>query len=503
LTLRRKLIAVQVGLVAVGLAAFAVVSYRLYSHSAYQQINSQLESASPLLSQGLGGGPGLPQGGNNDSDGDNGVSGPPANAGHNLPPGGFSELRTAAGLTVDEYQVRCYGSDACPIPRLPATIAAPARDGQRLFTVASSDGSTSFRVLVRPATSFAGLNGPGLDGAVVITAIPLTDTIRSLHHLILLDISVGAGVLILLSGAGLLIIRRGLHPLERMALTARAIARGDLSQRASPAGGKGEVGQLGLAFNSMMGEIQRAFAARDATEGRLRQFLADASHELRTPLTSIRGYAELYRMGAARHGEELDTVMARIEENAQQMGGLVEELLLLARLDQTRPPERAEVDLVVLVADACEDAAVTAPGRKLRLDAPSPVRVVGDASHLRQAITNLLMNAIRHTPDDAGIDVSVAVDGGAALIRVRDHGPGLPPEGLAHAFDRFWRADRSRTGTGSGLGLAIVAAVANEHGGHASVRNAPDGGAVFDIRLPIPRDGSEIPAGSSAPPRKP
>ena len=367
--------------------------------------------------------------------------------------------------------------------------------------MSSTDGSTSFRVLVRDAGVDPHL-GPTLSGDVVITAIPLTDTVRQLHHLILLDVSVGAAVLVLLSAAGLVIVRRGLHPLERMAGTARAIAGGDLSQRATPADGKGEVAQLGLAFNSMMGEIEQAFDARNATEARLRQFLADASHELRTPLTSIRGYAELYRMGAARHGDELDTVMSRIEENAQLMGGLVEELLLLARLDEKRLPERSEVDLVVLAADACNDAAVTSPSRRLRLDAPGPVIVVGDASHLRQAMTNLLVNAARHTPDGTPIDVSVVIDGGAALMRVRDHGLGLPPEGLAHAFDRFWRADPARSGTGNGLGLAIVAGVAAEHGGHAAVHNAPDGGAVFDIRLPIPKGGPEVSAGSRVAHRK-
>jgi two-component system OmpR family sensor kinase len=247
------------------------------------------------------------------------------------------------------------------------------------------------------------------------------------------------------------------------------------------------VGQLGQAFNAMMGEIQQAFTARDATEARLRQFLADASHELRTPLTSIRGYAELYRMGA----ESPDKVMGRIEENAEQMGGLVEELLLLARLDQTRPPERVPVDLVVLVADACEDAAVMMRDRRLSFEAPAPVRVHGDAGHLRQAVTNLLTNAARHTQEGTPVEVFVGVDGGAAVVRVRDHGPGLPTEGLGHAFDRFWRADRSRTGGGAGLGLAIVAAVASEHGGRADVRNVQDGGAEFEIRLPLPPEMEE------------
>jgi two-component system, OmpR family, sensor kinase len=495
LTLRRRLIAVQVGLVTVGLAAFSVLSYQLYRHSSYQQIDDQLQSVAPLLSQTLrpaGQEYGPPPGG--------GVSGPPQSASHNLPPGSYAELLTPSGQLLSEpIRVPCYSSASCPEPKLPAHLSAPADRAGRIFTVSSTDGRTSFRVLVRAAGADPNFQPDSqLAGDLVVTAIPLTATTHSLHQLILFDLLVGAGVLLLLSAAGLVIIRRGLHPLERMAGTARAIAGGDLSRRASPADGQGEVGQLGQAFNTMMGEIEGAFAARDATEGRLRQFLADASHELRTPLTSIRGYAELYRMGAASGRDEVDTVMSRIEENAQQMSGLVEELLLLARLDQTRPPEWVPVDLVVLVAEAGHDTAVTVPDRRLRFEAPDPVTVIGDAGHLRQAVTNLLGNAVRHTPAGSPIDVSVTAGGGVAVVRVRDHGPGVPPDGLVHAFDRFWRADQSRTGSGNGLGLAIVAAVAAEHGGQATVANAPDGGAVFDIRLPVPKPAGEIPA-SSAP----
>ncbi len=482
-SLRRRLVALQVGLVAVGLAAFAFISYNLYSASAYQQIDNQLQSAAPLLGQGLVGGHGpQPEGAP--------VGAPPPGAGHNLPAGSYAAIAGAHGIVTD-YQVPCYNSASCPVPRLPRTIAAPSSENGRFFTVPSTDGSTSFRVLVRSAAAQPGID-PDLAGDLLVTAIPLTAMLHSLHRLILLYVSVGGAVLVLLSVTALLLVRRGLHPLERMAATARAIAGGDLSQRASPADGHGEVGQLGQAFNAMMGEIQQAFADRDATEARLRQFLADASHELRTPLTSIRGHAELYRMGAASP----DNVFGRIEEDAEQMGGLVEELLLLARLDQTRPPRRAPVDLVVLVADACEDAAVMTRGRRLSFEAPGPVRVRGDADHLRRAVTNLLTNAARHTPEGTPVEVFVGVDGDAAVVRVRDHGPGLSPEGLGHAFDRFWRADQSRTGGGTGLGLAIVAAVASEHAGRAGVRNAPDGGAEFEIRLPL-SPGPEEPASSA------
>jgi two-component system OmpR family sensor kinase len=532
-SLRRRLVALQAGLVALGLALFAVVSYRLYSDYAYQRVDSQLQSASPLLSRSLGpgsfnpgsgspgssgtassgtrsSGPGEGQGPGSGATGypDGGqvsppVGAPPAGAAHNLPAGSYAELRSATGGVVDPYQVPCYQSATCPVPKLPKSLPPVTSSRGRIFTVAATDGSTTFRVLARPVGDDPDLARAVGTAGTVITAVPLTDLSRSLHNLLLLDLSVGAGVLVLLSAAGLVVVRRGLHPLERMAGAARAIAKGDLSQRASPADGRSEVGQLGLAFNTMMGEIEHAFAARDGVEARLRQFLADASHELRTPLTSIRGYSELYRIGAVRSTDELATVMARIEQSAQQMGGLVEELLLLAQLDQTRPPERTPVDLVVLVADACNNVAVAAPAHPLRLHAGDPVSVLGDPGHLRQAVTNLLDNAVRHTPDGTSIDVTVGSDGGAALVRVRDHGSGLTEDGLVHAFDRFWRAERSRTGTGSGLGLAIVAGVATEHGGHVTAANAADGGALFDLRLPIPSDQSPLPVQSDQSPRPP
>jgi two-component system OmpR family sensor kinase len=250
----------------------------------------------------------------------------------------------------------------------------------------------------------------------------------------------------------------------------------------------------------MLGEIESAFAERDRTEHRLRQFLADASHELRTPLTSIQGFAELFRLGApaptapgdraferadGAPGVDLPVIMRRIEEESARMKTLVEDLLLLARLDQTRPIERAPVDLAVLAADACSDAVAAAPDRPVALDASEPVVILGDRDHLRQAIANLVTNALRHTPAGTPIEVSARVVGGAATVAVRDHGAGLDDEALAHVFDRFWQADQARVGTGAGLGLAIVAGIAAEHAGAATAANAPGGGAVFTLRLPL------------------
>src|SRR5205807_6100988 len=239
---------------------------------------------------------------------------------------------------------------------------------------------------------------------------------------------------------------------------------------------------------TMLGELESAFAERDRTEHRLRQFVADASHELGTPLTSIQGFAELFRLGGrgeSAPGVDLPVIMRRIEEESARMKTLVEDLLLLARLDQTRPIERAPVDLAVLAADACSDAVAAAPDRPVALDAPEPVVILGDEAHLRQAIANLVTNAVRHTPPGTPVEVGARLRDGAADITVRDHGAGLDQDALAHAFDRFWQADRARAGTGAGLGLSIVAAIAAEHGGTATAANSADGGALFELLLPL------------------
>jgi two-component system OmpR family sensor kinase len=245
------------------------------------------------------------------------------------------------------------------------------------------------------------------------------------------------------------------------------------------------VGQLGLALNTMLGELEAAFNERDATEQRLRQFLADASHELRTPLTSIHGFAELFALGADHPDLDLPVILRRIEQESARMKVLVDDLLLLARLDQPRVPERTTVDLAVLAADACSDARASALDRSISLDAPEPVVIRGDRDHLRQALANLVTNAIRHTPGGTPIELAARFEDQIAVLSVHDHGRGLDATTLTHAFDRFWRADSARVGAGSGLGLAIVDGIAHEHGGTVTAQNAADGGAVFTLRLPL------------------
>jgi two-component system, OmpR family, sensor kinase len=506
-TLRRRLVAIQVALVAIGLAVSGTVSYQLYSHSQYERITTELQGVSRGVGFSLVGQNRFGPRGGRPADA---PSRPPARA--TLPPeGAYGELRSAAtGAVVGSTLSRCTkltSSARCAVPELPANLYL-APNSSRLLTVSSTNHDSTFRVLI---TNRAGFGVP--PGLVLVVAVPFGDVQSALHNLLTLEILVGTGVLIALSVTAWLVIRRDLHPLARMAGTARDIAGGDLSRRVSPADGRTEVGQLGLALNTMLSDIEQAFAAREDTEQRLRQFLADASHELRTPLTSIRGYAELWRLGAVSTDEERETVMRRIEEHADRMGLMVEDLLLLARLDETRPARREPVDLAVLAAVACDEVSAAAHGsdHALRLKVSGPVVVEGDETHLRQAAVNLLTNAIRHTPPGTPVEVTVGADAGSALLCVRDHGPGLSAEGLAHAFDRFWQADRTRHQGGSGLGLAIVAAVAAEHRGMATVANAATGGAIFTVLLPghtgdhlPPEDDSsdiDVPVALSAPAR--
>jgi two-component system OmpR family sensor kinase len=269
--------------------------------------------------------------------------------------------------------------------------------------------------------------------------------------------------------------------------TAGQIAGGDLSHRVTDTSPRTEVGRLGLALNRMLDRLEEAFAEREASEERLRRFLADASHELRTPLASIRGYAELFRIGAARDPQDTEKAMHRIEAEAARMGVLVEDLLTLARLDEVREAVRAPVDVARLAGDAVDDARATAPDREIDLHTDGPAIVAGDPHQLRQVLGNLLRNALVHTPAGTPVEVSVAHEGERVALQVRDHGPGLPTDDGDLLFERFWRAEagRERGRAGAGLGLAIVAGIVGAHGGSVRADNAPDGGARFLVRLPV------------------
>jgi two-component system OmpR family sensor kinase len=494
MTLRLRLVVGLVILVLTGLAIFGFSTYALYSRSQYDRLDDQLRnsiSSATCLLYSRAGLTGLPDC----------ALGRPT----------FADFGTYAELVSPDAKVVVdpNGDVVGPVmfgtfsarPDLPAAIADPGDRNIRLFTTASLVGSGDWRVSVSRiggGGGGAGAGGPSqADPILIVVAIRTTEVTESLRRLILIEGSAAGGLLIILALGSWFILRRGLRPLERMATATRSITAGDLSRRVEPSDGRSEVGQLGLAMNTMLGELEVAFDERDATELRLRQFLADASHELRTPLTSIQGFAELFRIGADHPDLDLALVMRRIEQESARMKVLVDNLLLLARLDQPRPSQPVPIDLTVLCADACSDARAMAPDRQVSLDAPEPVVIRGDGDHLRQAIANLVTNAIRHTPPATPIDLAARFVNGEAVVSVRDHGSGLDPVALEHAFDRFWQADSARVGHGSGLGLAIVQSIAHEHGGTVSVVNAIDPtarahggivGAVFTIRLPIGDD---------------
>jgi two-component system OmpR family sensor kinase len=286
------------------------------------------------------------------------------------------------------------------------------------------------------------------------------------------------------------VVRVGLLPLDRMGHTAGAIAGGDLSHRIEPTDPRTEVGRLGMALNAMLDRLEQAFSQRQASEDRLRRFLADASHELRTPLASIRGYAELFRIGAARKPADTEKAMTRIEQEAARMGVLVEDLLTLARLDELREPVRDRVDLAALARDAVDDARAMGPDRSIDIAVTGPAVLDADPHQLRQVMANLLRNALVHTPAGTPVDVSVTRVGDEVRLEVRDHGPGLPTADTDVLFERFWRAEggRERGKGGAGLGLAIVSGIVAAHHGRVQADNAPDGGARFTVHLPAARD---------------
>jgi two-component system OmpR family sensor kinase len=491
MTLRLRLVLGLVVLVTAGLAVFGLATYQLYSRSQYDRLDDQVRASAgavvpqlartagvDLISSGGtgpgGGGPGGRDGGRGGRGGGEGRPAPPTA----VPLATYAELRDPTGAVLASLAQ----SNTAAVPDLEAAVIETGAAG-RFWSTGSATGSGRWRVYAGPADR--------LVGNTVLVAVPLTEVTSALRRLVLIEGSAGLVLLALLAAGAWLLLRRGLRPLEQMATSARSIAAGNLSERVSPSEGRTEVGQLGLALNTMLSGIESAFAERDRTEHRLRQFLADASHELRTPLTSIQGFAELFRLGAASTEDtkppvDLPVIMRRIEDESARMKTLVEDLLLLARLDQTRPLERVPVDLAVLAADACSDAVAAAPGRPVTLDAPGPVEILGDPDHLRQAIANLVTNAVRHTPPGTPIEVGARFDGPTAVVAVRDHGPGLDDDALAHVFDRFWQADQARVGRGAGLGLAIVAGIAAEHAGDATAANAPGGGALFTLRVPRP-----------------
>lgn len=371
---------------------------------------------------------------------------------------------------------------ATSTPVLPdLTLDDPRVTSSEPFTVPSEDGRERWRFI-------AGRVG---ESATFAVGVPLATVTHTVTRLLVLTGLIGTLVLVLSLVLARYAVRRAFRPLTRIEDTAAAIAAGDLTQRVPVRQADDEVTSLSRSLNTMLARIESSFAVREASEERMRQFVADASHELRTPLATVRGYAELYRQGAVRDPEAVGSAMERIEAESDRMSGLVEDLLTLARIDDAPEVDMGPVDLTVLAADAVADARVRAPERRISLlgiDGPvGQTVVVGSAPKLRQVVTNLVANALRHTPPGTPVEVAVGVDAEGVALEVRDHGPGVPPEVATKVFERFYRADPSRgrgTGGGSGLGLAIVAAIVALHHGRVGVAETPGGGATFVVRLP-------------------
>jgi two-component system OmpR family sensor kinase len=478
--------------------------------------------------------------------------------------------------------LQATNSNGSPVagPDIPADAASLPLNPNDAITIGSTTDYGRWRVIGVPSRFASSSNGPASDGILVV-GVDADNVYSTLRTLTGIDVLVSLVIIVAIAGLGTAVVRASLRPLNDMEQTAGAIAAGDLSRRVPEADPRTEVGRLGRSLNTMLSQIESAFGARSRSEAearrseeRMRQFVGDASHELRTPLTAIRGFAEYYRQrgGVAPGGEaatngdagrpgqlapaDLDRIMRRVEQEAARMGVLVEDMLLLARLDQQRPLESRPVDLLTLAADAVHDARVVAPARDINLTVGSgaALLIIGDEVRLRQVIGNLMSNALTHTPDGTAIDVLIrsgnldeapapappppdwpaeleageAQDRGqdnppgapvaspdtageygpeswnapaaaapgphpAAVLEVSDHGPGLTKEQADHVFERFYRADQARTAGGTGLGLAIVAALVAAHGGATWVRTRPGEGATFCIALPLSADALQGP----------
>jgi two-component system OmpR family sensor kinase len=456
-----------ISLVVVGLLISDVVTYLTMQNFLLQRVDDQLTNGVPLA-RGVLGGPG-----------------PSRGAQDQFPIGTVVELLTPTGaLLTGPLRYDFQSSTSTALPKLPHPLPPASEKSPAMLTLAGTGGVGHYRAAVWPEDSF--------QGNVVVLAIPMDDVQLTLTRLLQLEALISAGVVAATVILALLIIRIGLRPLAKMGAVAQDIAAGDLTRRVDPATPKTEIGRLGLALNGMLSQIEAAMSERTESNRRLRRFVADASHELRTPLTSIRGYSEMLRRGASKSPTDSELARRRIEEESIRMTGLVDDMLILARLDQGRPLEHSPVDLATIARDALADANAVAPQRQISLTSDGPVIVNGDDTRLRQVLANLVRNALVHTPQNTAIEIAVSTEDSVGRISVADHGPGLGTQDVNRIFEPFFRADpsRSRDSGGSGLGLSIVSAVVTAHGGRVKVRETNGGGATFEVELPL--------AGSSA-----
>ncbi len=475
-TLRGRLIAGLLALLAVACAAVGAVTYVSLHGYLLGQLDQQLVQASVRYQACLGG----PPPGN---DGDNQPGPPhhdsPSDCAQRQGPRTFS-AQVRHGVLTDNYI--SYGT--CTLSPSDKAVLTAFPASRQPFT---SDLSTlgDYRLLA----------APGPSGVTYLTGLPMTQVNSTLRQVATVEIAVFAAALLLTGVLGTGFVRLSLRPLRRVAATATRVtelplASGEvtLPDRVPDADPRTEVGQVGSAFNRMLGHVEAALARRSASEARLRRFAADASHELRTPLAAIRGYAELARRHPGPVPPDIAHALGRVESESARMGVLVDELLLLAQLDAGRPLAKEPVDLTRLAIDATSDARAASQDHRWVLELPDePVLVEGDEHRLRQVLANLMSNAAKHTPGGTTVTVAVTTseDPPAVRVSVTDSGPGIPEELQPALFERFVRGDsaRSNAGTSTGLGLAIVQAVTTAHGGSVSVTSHP-GHTSFVITLP-------------------
>jgi two-component system OmpR family sensor kinase len=484
LTSRLVLATVVVALVALGVAG--VITYSSLSSYLYQQVDRTLQQDHPTLERALDSGQVLTF----------------QEVGR-LAPGAFVEVRAADGTVDGEVSGFQPGWNGPLYPVLPAHFSLPANG----YDAAAPAGPPGSRPSSEPAiyftTSSVQPGGPAfrvrvselVGGSYLIIGLPLTATHAILSRLVLLEVMVALAALAGAAGLGFYLVRVGLRPLREMEDTAQTIADGGMDQRVRLTdGAEGtEVGRLASAFNTMLDRIEDAFARRDATEvqlraseDRLRRFVADASHELRTPLAAVSAYAQLLERGDGIAPSDRERATRGIYRETGRMRALIEDLLLLARLDEGRPLESQPVELVGLAAESVQAARAVDASRTVIIEAGEPVEVLGDRLRLRQVVDNLLANVRAHTPPATTAKVTVRPEGADAVIEVADDGPGLEPSQLNRIFERFYRSDqsRSRESGGSGLGLSIVYSIVESHGGRVNASSKLGQGTRLQVRLP-------------------
>jgi two-component system, OmpR family, sensor kinase len=482
LSLRARLLLAVAAVVLVGLVAADIATYTALRSFLVDRVDESLIAAhKPLIRSLYQPPPAIGPGGQGSSD----LAALAAAA-----PGAYIELRGPDGTAVVSVSTR--GEFSKEAPRLPDEVEGLERAGDRgreFFTVDSNHGDSEFRVRAERLS----------DGSLLMVALPLDDVNSTLNRLIVIEIVVTAAVLLGAVGLGLWLVRVGLRPLRGIEATAANIAGGELSARVPQGDERTEVGRLAMALNTMLQRIEDAFTKRRESEERLRRFVADASHELRTPVSAVGAYAELFERGAQQRPDDLARVLRGVRVETARMQALIEDLLLLTRLDEGRPLERESVELVALAGEAVEAAQMIGSEWPVSIAADEPVEVIGDRMALREVLDNLLANVRTHTPPATRAMVRVLTQDGDAILEVADEGPGLEADDATRVFERFYRADpsRARDRGGTGLGLAVVAALVEAHGGRVTLETSPGAGATFRVFLPRATPSDQVPPSPS------